>query len=146
MRADALAGLLAVLLLPGPLSAQEGTFTRAEYWECPEENMGELAAAMDSIWGPMFDDMVEEGRFGSWHLQRPVGAVDYEFQGGEATAEEVPSPWQMVGVWTAPDREAMDDAWEEFLDRLQTRFPDDPRPDRFCTDVLIVDYVQRRGR
>lgn len=145
MRVHALAGLLAASLLAGPLGAQEGPYFRVEYWECPAENVEAFASAVDSIWGPIFDELTEEGRFVSWHAQTPVRAVDLEFVGGEEMSEEVPPPWQVVGVWAAESREAMDAAWEEFLARLRDRYPEDPRPTRFCGDLLVVDYRERRG-
>lgn len=145
MRADrlALASLFALPLLFGPLAAQEGSFIRVEYWECPSENVDALASAVDTIWGPIFDEVTEEGLFSSWHLETPVGARDFEFVGGEETEEEIPPPWQAVGVWTAESREAMDTAWEEFFARLEAEHPDSPTPTRFCGDLMIVDY--RRG-
>lgn len=140
-----LAHLFALPLLLSPLAAQEATFTRVEYWECPSENVDALASAVDSIWGPIFDEVTEEGHFSSWHVHTPVGARDLEFVGAEETDEEITPPWQAVGVWTAESREAMDAAWEDFFERLEAEHPDVPTPARFCGDLLIVDYEREAG-
>lgn len=130
------------------LQAQDAKhrFVRVEYWECPKQNIGPLEAAVDSIWGPIFDEMTAEGRFLSWSSQRPIQALEFNFLGDRATQEEVAPSWQWVFVWSAPTQAAFEAEWQEFVRRLRARFPDDPRPARFCGDLTKVDYVEHRRR
>ncbi len=110
-------------------SASRGVFL-IEYWRCPAEHIGGLNQYQDSIWAPIFDELVDEGNFLAWGSLAPT------------TEEE----WNWLGYWHAETEEAMDAAWTDFHARLQARFPDDPRPTRFCHDLKSVRYQVRRGR
>jgi hypothetical protein len=118
-------------------------FLLAEYWSCPEENLQALAQAADSIWGPLFDELVSEGAFLSWGPMTPIKAFDYDRQEGEITRHEIKPEWDWVGFWQAESEEAFTSAWAEFVSRLRAKFPDDPRPWRFCDDLTIVHYSMR---
>ena len=141
--APILVALTAVALLPVQGSGQSATFIKAEYWVCPAENIEPLSQAADSIWGPLFDELVAEERIISWTALAPTSAVAYE-KGVERTGtEEVPPPWDWIFSWSAMSEEAFDSSWEILVERLVDRFPDDPRPWLFCDSVTIVDYEIR---
>lgn len=130
----------AFLFLATALPAQQpsSVFTNVEYWTCSEDRVDDLAAAIDTIWGPIFDEMTREGRFLDWHSQRPLRAtrLNRDRDGLEPTAP----PWQWAIVWSARSEAEFNAAWREMARRLVERFPHDPRPTLFCDDVTIVRY------
>ncbi len=119
------------------------TFLNAEYWRCPEGNLAALEQAADSIWRPLFDELVQEGKFLDWGMLVPVRAFTFPLKEGRRSREETPLPWNWVASWRAESEQAFTAAWTEFISRLQAKFPDDPRPFRFCTDLTIVQYEVR---
>lgn len=130
----------ALLFIAAGVSAQQPAtmFTNVEYWTCPEERLPEFEAAIDSIWGPIFDEMTREGHFLDWHSQRPAGAM--RLNRTRDGLDRTSPPWQWTLVWTTRSEKEFDDAWREMVARLVQRFPDDPRPTRFCDDLTIVRY------
>ena len=137
-------GILAVgMWYPAQAIGQEGAYINAEYWTCPSENLEALAQARDTIWGPFFDELVEEGRIISWISLAPSSFVKVEDAVEGRVVTEMPAAWEWVTSWTAPSKEAFDTAWALFEERLVEKFPADPRPFLFCESVLVVTYQVR---
>ena len=124
------------------LSNQQGetVFLKSEYWTCPEENLGAFRQATDSIWGPIFDELVAEDRLLSWSVLTPTAAFESDVSRGQPREQSVPLPWNWVTSWQATSEGAFDTAWALMVERLRARFPDDPRPWRFCDGLTIVNY------
>jgi ketosteroid isomerase-like protein len=129
--------------LPLPEQSAEPQFVRGEYWSCPKDQIPALEQAVDSIWGPLFNELVAEGRFISWGAAAPVKAFKVSLQGEQLTRAETEPDWGYVFSWYAESEQAFDAAWAEFESRLRAKFPDDPRPFRFCPDLVIVHYDVR---
>lgn len=131
------------ILIPTAAVGQSGSFINAEYWSCPPENLGAFAQASDTIWGPFFDELVEEGKLSSWAALAPTSAISVVEEGGRRVAEDAEVGWNYVISWTAPNKEIFESAWAIFLERLVEKFPADPRPFLFCDSVKIVEYTIR---
>lgn len=95
-----------------------------ESWQCPDDNMALLNQRADSIWTPIFDELVSEGRFLSFGRLNPPAESD----------------WNWMSYWMAESVTAMDAAWAEFDTRLRERFPDDPRPTALCDTLVSRTY------
>jgi uncharacterized protein (TIGR02246 family) len=119
-------------------------FVNAEYWTCPVGSEQEFAQATDSIWGPIFNEMVAEGLFQGWVSLVPLGATEVTFPASGPVAADVDAPWQWVTSWSTASAEDFESAWAIFEERLATRFPDVPRPSRFCDGLTIVRYESHR--
>ena len=115
-------------------------FVNAEYWTCPAGSEQEFAQATDSIWGPIFNEMVAEGLFQGWVSLVPLGATEVRFPASGPVAADIDSPWQWVTSWSTASAEDFESAWAIFEERLATRFPDVPMPSRFCDGLTIVRY------
>ena len=138
------AGILAaVCWYPAQAMGQEGAYINAEYWTCPTENLEALSQASDTIWGPIFDELVEEGRITSWISLAPISFVKVEDAEDGRAVTEMPAAWNWATSWTAPSEEAFDSAWALFEERLVEKFPADPRPFLFCESVMVVTYWVR---
>ena len=96
-----------------------------EHWRCPVENIPLLDQHADSIWTPIFRELVSEGRFLAFGRLVPPSE----------------SEWNWMSYWMTESDEAMDAAWGEFGDRLRAKFPDDPRPTALCDTLVTVQYV-----
>lgn len=115
-------------------------FLNAEYWTCPQDKLAAFDQATDSIWGPLFDQLVQEGKFLDWSKLVPVKAFKYPLKDGRRSRQEAAPEWSRVTSWRTRSEEAFNAAWAEFASRLRAKFPDDPRPWRFCTDLTVVQY------
>ena len=127
------------------LSSQQGAtvFLRSEYWTCPAENLEGFRQATDSIWGPIFDELVAEGQLLAWSVLTPTAAFEFDTSGGQPRQQSVAPPWNWVISWQATSEAAFDSAWTLVVERLRARFPDDPRPWRFCDGLTTVNYDLR---
>ena len=96
-----------------------------EYWRCPVENIPLLDQRSDSIWAPIFRELVAEGYFLAYGKLVPPSE----------------SEWNWMGFWMTESNEAMDAAWNEFGERLRAKFPDDPRPSALCDTLVTRRYT-----
>ncbi len=58
--------VLALFTIPtyaGDNEKDDPSFVVHEYWQCDPENISALQEASETIWGPIFDDLVAEGKF-----------------------------------------------------------------------------------
>ncbi len=115
------------------------SFVVHEYWRCDPENIAALQEASETIWGPIFDDLVAEGKFLGWGKLTPTGAVKYDSP-GEATPEEIEPDHQWFAWFESASAEANEAAWAEFSERLSAFNPDDPRPWLYCDALTNVTY------
>jgi hypothetical protein len=114
------------------------SFARVEYWQCPDEGQAAFEQLIDSVWAPLFDQMVKEGKFTAWSAMAPVDAREVRFANGQTTLEPSTPAWNWVVTWHAVSRAALEEAWPEYHRRLEAAHPGRPGPDTFCTRVRIV--------
>ena len=104
---------------------QEPAYMLVEHWKCPARNVAILNQRADSIWTPIFDQLVAEGAFLAFGRIQPL---------------DDDSEWNWMSYWMAESPTAMDSAWEEFGNRLRAIFPDDPRPNALCDTLMTRNY------
>ena len=88
---------------PAQAMGQEGAYINAEYWKCPTENLEALSQASDTIWGPLFDELVDEGRITSWISLAPISFVKED---GRVVTE-------MPAAWNRAETQVMDKSLEK---------------------------------
>ena len=134
--------VLALFTIPASAADNEkddSSFVVHEYWQCSPENISALQEASKTIWGPIFDELVAEGKFLGWGKLTPTGAVKYDSPDA-ATPEDIEPDHQWFAWFESTSAEANDAAWAELNERLRARYPEDPRPWLYCDALTIVTY------
>ncbi len=137
-----LAAALVLSVLPATAEQHEqasSSFVMHEYWQCDAENMTALRETAETVWGPIFDELVAEGAFLGHGNLEPTSATQLNGPDG-AEAQKVAPDHQWFGWWESTSAEANDAAWAEFDRRLIARHPQNPRPFLYCDTLKIVTY------
>jgi hypothetical protein len=104
------ATILLILIVPIEAAAQEatqpGTIVFSQN-KCPLENFPQLDALGDSIFSPVLDEFVDEGKLLGW------GILTHNW-GDE---------WNWNIYYTIESHEAFLEFWSEYVDRLNQRHP-----------------------
>ncbi|NIN69485.1 MAG: hypothetical protein GTO63_33335 [Anaerolineae bacterium] len=128
-------GLLVGLVSPSSLAAQEeeeapwpGTVVFSQN-KCPSPNMPKIDAALDSIFAPVLDELVEEGMLVNW------GILTHSW-GDE---------WNWNVYYGVENHRAFLDFWSEYIGRLNERHPGWwQQVWDLCTDHKDNIYTHRR--
>ena len=134
--------VLALFTIPayaGDNEKDDSSFVVHEYWQCDPKNISALQEASETIWGPIFDALVAEGKFLGWGKLTPTGTVKYA-SAGEAIPEEIELNYQWFAWFESASAEANEAAWAEFGERLSAFDPEDPRPWLYCDALTNVTY------
>jgi hypothetical protein len=110
-----------------------------EYWQCSPENISALQEASKTIWGPIFDELVAEGKFLGWGKLTPTGVAKFDSP-DDTTPKEIEPDHQWFAWFESTSPEANGAAWAEFGERLRARYPEDPRPWLYCDALTNVTY------
>jgi hypothetical protein len=129
--------LLLTLVLASPLAAQEegeapqpGTVVFSQN-KCPAQNVPIVNAAMDSIFAPVLDELLEEGKLLGW------GILTHSW-GDE---------WNWNIYYSVESHRAFLDFWREYIGRLNERHPGWPEQVwDLCTDHKDNIYSVRIAR
>lgn len=94
---------------PAPQAAaagQPGTMVFSQN-KCPQQNVSQARALIDSTFAPVLDELVQEKKLAGWGML------------GHAWGDE----WNLVIYYTAASHRAFVDAWEQAIARTNQRFP-----------------------
>jgi hypothetical protein len=134
--------VLALFTIPasaGDNEKDDSSFVVHEYWQCSPENISALQEASKTIWGPIFDELVAEGKFLGWGKLTPTGAAKFDSP-DDTTPKEIELDHQWFAWFESTSSEANDAAWAELDERVRARYPEDPRPWLYCDALTIVTY------
>jgi hypothetical protein len=134
--------VLAFFTIPvsaGDNEKDDSSFVLHEYWQCSPENMSALLEASETIWRPIFDELVAEGKFLGWGKLTPADAAKFDSP-DDTTPEEIQPDHQWFAWFESTSSEANDAAWAEFDERLRARYPENPRPWLYCNALTNVTY------
>ncbi len=103
--------LLAVLLLAFPATtiAQEAPVVVLQFWKCDGLALADLRASSDSIWIPLAQELVNEGKFDIVQMLE-TGYGD---------------EWNVVYYYRSKDPETYFAAWEEWVARVNDRYAEE---------------------
>ena len=121
-----------------PAYADDSSFVMHEYWRCAPENNAALQEASETIWGPIFDGLVAEGKFLGWGNLTTTGT--FKHASADETPEEIESEHQFFGWWESASAEADEAAWAEFFERMEASHPEDRGPWLYCDALTVVTY------
>lgn len=117
--------LTAILAVPAPTPAQEAEQEGPEtlvvsQWKCDYQHLDKLQAEVDSLFLPIWQDLVDEGQLVN------VGAFYHQW--GDA--------WNYNVYYVAEDKAAFFDAWEQFAQRAEEAMPEDEDPAvfKYCSE------------
>lgn len=111
---------LAAVFTAAPAVSQEAPVVVLQYWKCDVLAMGELRESSETTWIPLAQELVEEGKFDFVQML-------------ESTFSD---EWSVIYYFRSPDRATYFAAWDEWVARINERFPDEAtRWFERCPDV-----------